>query len=307
MLTPSLIWLVAAAGLCSVVSTAPTGFVKRSISLQPKSEILDSRPESQHSKRQINLGVVGAIPSCAEDPSYAPTKSKWQAQDGIGILQDQGCYNQYRDNGECWTDTFAVTWQIENEAWEHTGQTIHCETTADCSLENIVTNQTCTANKVTQEDHIQAVIEYQLPKWFGEDFSSPKLSTKWETTKDKVMLATTCKGNTAAGNCKWDDQGCHAIWTAQRNRRVRGYRRRSCKTPRDGPGINIPNSAQRMDGFYTVGMLDFEVLVPESTIVGCAADCGAESYRGLPQLPAVPGGPIDEPAGGYPAPEEPAG
>lgn len=40
----------------------------------------------------------------------------------------------------------------------------------------------------------------------------------------------------------------------------------------------MPNSSQRSDGYYTVGMQDYNFQVPDNRIVGCAADCGDLTY-----------------------------
>ena len=43
-------------------------------------------------------------------------------------------------------------------------------------------------------------------------------------------------------------------------------------------GTNVPDSSQRSDGYYTVGMQDYNFQVPDNRIVGCAADCGDLAY-----------------------------
>ena len=43
----------------------------------------------------------------------------------------------------------------------------------------------------------------------------------------------------------------------------------------------MPDSAQRPDGYYTVGMQDFQFQVPDNRIIGCAADCGDSVYPDL--------------------------
>ena len=107
--------------------------------------------------------------------------------------------------------------------------------------------------------------------------------------------------------CTWNDQDCHAIWVAQRNIQVNGYIRRSCNSNRSGEsplsisrlslsyilpiiniecdaeyfsfiGTNVPNSAARSDGYYTVGMQDYSFQVPDNRIIGCAAGCGDTQY-----------------------------
>lgn len=48
-------------------------------------------------------------------------------------------------------------------------------------------------------------------------------------------------------------------------------------------------SQQREDGFWTVGILDFDVLLPDNQVIGCAAMCNDVSY---PE--AKPGSPLDK-------------
>lgn len=43
-------------------------------------------------------------------------------------------------------------------------------------------------------------------------------------------------------------------------------------------GTNVPNSARRSDGYYTVGMQDINFQVPDNCIIGCAAKCGDTQY-----------------------------
>lgn len=43
-------------------------------------------------------------------------------------------------------------------------------------------------------------------------------------------------------------------------------------------GTNVPNSARRSDGYYTVGMQDINFQVPDNRIIGCAAKCGDTQY-----------------------------
>lgn len=88
----------------------------------------------------------------------------------------------------------------------------------------------------------------------------------------------TCTTDADQSSCVWDDKNCHNIWKAKRNRRIHGYARRSCDTPRDGAKINMPNTERRGDGYYTVGMLDFCVVYPLSQIAGCAASCSDIDY-----------------------------
>lgn len=61
--------------------------------------------------------------------------------------------------------------------------------------------------------------------------------------------------------------------------------RRSCNKGREGTNL----SQQREDGFWTVGILDFDVLLPDNQVIGCAAMCNDVSY---PE--AKPGSPLDK-------------
>jgi len=40
----------------------------------------------------------------------------------------------------------------------------------------------------------------------------------------------------------------------------------------------MPSTPPRADGLYAVGMQDFNILVPDSTVIGCAATCGETTY-----------------------------
>lgn len=103
MLVPSLRWFLATTVLCSVVSTTPTRFIKKSIPLESESKILHYTHNSHHAKRQqqLQLGLEGYLPACAVDPSYAVGLS--QFKDGDGKLFHKGCENQYKENdpGHC--------------------------------------------------------------------------------------------------------------------------------------------------------------------------------------------------------------
>lgn len=37
-------------------------------------------------------------------------------------------------------------------------------------------------------------------------------------------------------------------------------------------------SHHRKDGKWTIGMLDFDILVPDTQMIGCAAKCGDKTY-----------------------------
>ncbi len=54
----------------------------------------------------------------------------------------------------------------------------------------------------------------------------------------------------------------------------------------------MPDSSKRSDGFYTVGMMDFEFDLPTpTTMIGCAAKCDDTRYpepKPKPQLDLIP-------------------
>lgn len=53
------------------------------------------------------------------------------------------------------------------------------------------------------------------------------------------------------------------------------------------------NSRRESDGYYTVGMRDFSLLIPDSYIVGCGAKCGDTSYPDPPPTGDVAAYPVE--------------
>ena len=120
------------------------------------------------------------------------------------------------------TETFVVSWYYENEPWRSTGKAdpyathprspgltnvlascsgerIDCAGTKDCTQTNIVSNDTCTENKITDENSLKAEFELKLPKWFGEAFDNPDLSFSWNVGTDSVTTEQICKKTTSSG------------------------------------------------------------------------------------------------------------
>lgn len=64
---------------------------------------------------------------------------------------------------------------------------------------NIVSNDTCTENKITDENSLKAEFELKLPKWFGEAFDNPDLSFSWNVGTDSVTTEQVCKKTTSSG------------------------------------------------------------------------------------------------------------
>ncbi|KAL8927718.1 MAG: hypothetical protein Q9208_002133 [Pyrenodesmia sp. 3 TL-2023] len=142
-----------------------------------------------------------------------------------------------------------------NKCWTDT-------TSSDCAQKTISLNQTCTKNKITKEGNTKSTFELKLPEWF-EGFS-PGFTFLESTVAENLATTQICTKTTSEG----------------------GYQRRTCTTGR--VGVNVPACSQlrALDGLYTVGMQDFNIEIPEATVLGCGAPCDAVAYPGPP--PAEP-------------------
>ncbi|KAB8300222.1 hypothetical protein EYC80_000439 [Monilinia laxa] len=254
----------------------PATLVRRSI---PEHSGLQKRGRNQNYFRS-------ALPGCGDDddPSYAIGRSAYQ--DGEGVFSGSGmCDNKkYIGGWHCWTDMYYVMVQIEYSDWTNTGGVIDCKSTSQCALQGISLNQSCTSNTASYDNAVQFSLETKLDeikqtKWgVGGGFS-------WTHNIGNSQTTLTCNSVADQGSCQWGDQGCHAVWKGKRNKRVFGYMRRSCDKGREGTNMN----QQRADGYWTVGMLDFDYLLPDNQVIGCAALCNDVSY---PE--AKPGGPWEK-------------
>jgi len=282
--------LALVASTCLLVAAAPAPEAPRA----PKTAI-DARsvedlvlyglPEGKDPKTFVKRSELGrradqnsfhdGIPGCGDDPSYAQGKSRYN--DGDGTLIDSGaCDNKiYTGGWHCWNDMYFVNVQTEYSDWINTGQTIDCATTSSCALQGINLNQSCTATAEIWDNAYNPSIEAKIDveskvKWgIGGGFSYTHNSGGSETK-------LTCKTVSDSGTCTWEDKKCHAIWKGKRNKRIYGYVRRSCDKNRSG--TNMPDTAKRPDGYYTVGMLDFDFSVPDNQVIGCGATCENKFY-----------------------------
>ncbi|PVH99561.1 hypothetical protein DM02DRAFT_729135 [Periconia macrospinosa] len=253
-------------------------------SISERSAELQRRGRNQNS-------LFGALPGCGDedDPSYASGPSKYKDGEGTEVKSGLCDNGKYIGGWHCWTDMFFTHVQIEYDEWTNTGGVIDCSTTSSCSLQGVSLNQSCTANAQSWDNAIQGGVEGKV------DFEK---STKWGLG-GKLMYQhnfggsqtfLTCNSVADQGSCSWDDKGCHAIWKGKRNRRVFGYVRRSCDKGRSGTNM----SEKRADGYYTVGMLDFDIVLPDNQAIGCAARCNDVKYPdprpgGPPQKVPFPG------------------
>ncbi|CAF9930737.1 hypothetical protein IMSHALPRED_008265 [Imshaugia aleurites] len=245
-------------------------------------------------KRIGNVGSFASyFPDCSEDPSYAVGASQYE--DGSGVYVTSSC-----DNGlttpavvrfHCWTDLFVVNYQAGYSNWQNSGQVIDCATTSSCSEFIINMNSSCTTDTTTWDNNFGTKIEAQIPLWFNKD-ASGTAGLSYDHSFGGANAVQMCTSQSDTGTCNWNDRDCHAVWSAQRNIQVNGYLRRSCNTPRSG--TNVPNSSQRSDGYYTVGMQDYNFQVPDNRIVGCGAYCGDLTYPdptpGSDPLTPIPSG-----------------
>jgi len=249
----------------------PTTFAKRS---------------TLHRRGQSQDHFHGSLPSCSDDddPSYAQGKSAYK--DGDGTLVQSGlCDNKiYTGGWHCWTDMYYVDVQVEYDDWTNTGGVIDCKTTSQCNLQGISLNQSCTSNAQSWDNAIQAGAEGKLDEVKKTGWGVGG-SFQYTHNFGGSQTFLTCNSVADQGSCQWNDQNCHAIWKGKRNKRVFGYMRRSCDKGRDGTNM----SEKRADGYYTVGMLDFDIVLPDNQAVGCAAMCNDVSYPN-----GKPGGPQEK-------------
>ncbi|KAG9233812.1 hypothetical protein BJ875DRAFT_33872 [Amylocarpus encephaloides] len=248
---------------------------------------------AQLTRRTDQSTFKGGAPGCDDDPSFATGTSKYS--DGAGIYSGSYC-----DNGlttpavnrfHCWTDLYFVEHQVEYSGWINTGLVIDCASTSSCAQQVINMNQSCTTNTQSWDNAIQVSIEGKIT--LIKDTLDGGGGVSYTHNFGGSQAFSTCSTQSDVSTCTWDDKACHAIWKAKRNRRIHGYLRRSCNTPRDG--TNMPNTEKRGDGYYTVGMLDFSLVVPNNQIVGCAAKCSDLEYPdpvpgGAGDLTPVPSG-----------------
>ncbi|KAA8572489.1 hypothetical protein EYC84_003109 [Monilinia fructicola] len=265
MVSPHLLALLAITTAITSISAAPAPAHQSSpkdllLSGLPKgidpAKLIPERPGLQKRGRDQNY-FRSALPGCSDDddPSYAIGNSAYQ--DGKGMLSDSGmCDNKkYTGGWHCWTDMHYGMVQIEYSDGTNTGGTI------DFSA--------------------------WRPSWMRSSKPSGVWGGgfSWTPNVDNSDTTLTCNSVADQGSCQWDDEGCHGVWKGKRNKRVSGYMRRSCDKGRDGTNMNH----QRPDGYWTVGMLDFDYLVPDNQLIGCAA-----LYNDVSYPEAKPGGPSEK-------------
>ncbi len=263
--------------LINMFTSSQLGWLAALVPALIRASPVDSDIVDMNKRQDGNLGQYAAyFPDCSIDPSYSTGKSQYT--DGSGSYVTSSC-----DNGKttpavvrfhCWTDLFVVNYQASYDHWQNSGQVIDCATTSTCAEMVVNLNQSCTTSTTTYDNQFGAQIQAQFPIWLKDSSVTPTLLYNHNFGGAKSEQICTSTSN--QGTCTWDDKGCHAIWVAQRNTLVNGYIRRSCNTPRSG--TNVPDSSKRADGYYTVGMQDFNFQAPNNRIIGCSAKCGDLKY-----------------------------
>jgi hypothetical protein len=111
------------------------------------------------------------------------------------------------------------------------------------------------------------------------------LSVDVTVTEGQIYQA--CNANTTTDTCNWTEAACHSIWGTWIVKPVYGYKRRTCTAPTSEAGVNMPNSPQRPDGYYTRGMMDFAIPLANGNYVNCDGTCDVGYTLGSP--PALEG------------------
>jgi len=128
---------------------------------------------------------------------------------------------------------------------------IECGTTSECEMGVDDGVQTCTNWSVA----VTVGFEAGIP-----DIATASGSVTTSFGGDKCDQATT------KSTCKWDDGGCHAVWSSQSVKTNHGYIRRRCDF-HDGKGD------------VTVWSKDWDVTEKATALhLGCKASCTDVSY-----------------------------
>jgi len=213
--------------------------------------------------RSIQSPPANKLPGCEVDPSYAVGTSQYKDGDGVYMSSscDNGLNTIFNKQYHCWTDYFLIGSKGHFDDWQQTGVNLDCAKTQSCNDAKSNLTSSCTTNTWNIEASIGGKI----------------LGAGVEVKTSFGSSTEVCAKITDTTTCTWTDQKCHSVWSATKSLTQYGYMRRSCNTPR--AGVNVPNSAKRGDGYYTVGIQDFTFDVPTPTVVvGCAALCSDAKY-----------------------------
>ncbi|KAI1137481.1 hypothetical protein F5Y05DRAFT_419415 [Hypoxylon sp. FL0543] len=262
----------------ATVAAAPT---KITLGKEEATEILNDLDGDELVKRVDLNGFTDKLPSCSDDPSWAKLTSSYQPDQGVKIprVGDHDACDGGKNADHCWTEYWLVEAEIVYDQWENSGAAIDCKTTARCGSDDVATNQSCTTiGSADSTGYMGNLLDYAFE--FTDPFTetakikfgqSHTITT--ETTKSNSM--TMCTSVVSDNTCFWDDQKCHQVWFAQRNRRLYGYAARVCEGK---TGAKVQRQEQNKDGHWVRGILDFNFQMPVNKLVGCAALCSDQHY-----------------------------
>ncbi|KAI0839544.1 hypothetical protein F5Y06DRAFT_303218 [Hypoxylon sp. FL0890] len=265
----------------AAVAAMPTNSGRVPLDEKEAREILNEFGENELMKRVDLNSFTDKLPSCSDDPSWAPLTTNYKVNQGVKIprVGNHDACDGGKKADHCWTEYWLVEAEIVYENWENSGAAIDCRTTARCGSQDVATNQSCTTigssdSKGYSGQMIDLAFELAIP---GTDTAKIKLGTahSYNTQHSQSNSMTMCTTSSSDNTCFWDDQKCHQVWFAQRNRRLYGYAARVCEGKTNS---KVQQQTQDKNGHWVRGLLDFNFQMPINKIIGCAALCSDQNY-----------------------------
>jgi len=184
--------------------------------------------------------------------TFGDYTGQWtQYEDGSGTYLRTEDEHRYASGVKCWTDFFYISSYFKNTDWKR-GGSIDCGNSQTCDLGIDQGVQTCNSWSIA----VSAGAEFTLIK----DVFSVSSSVTYTHGEQK------CETVSTKSTCRWDDQGCHAIWSSQKVRVSQGYIRRRC-------------DEQTGEENKTVWSKDWDLEdKAEELGLGCKASCADDSY-----------------------------
>ncbi|KAI1408065.1 hypothetical protein F5Y13DRAFT_194771 [Hypoxylon sp. FL1857] len=265
----------------AVAAAAPTNSTRAS--LEEITEIIKEHGAEDLIKRVDVNSYKDQLPGCdpESDPSYKPMNSVYKIDQGVKIprVGNNDACNGGKKSDHCWTEYWLVEAQIEYDNWVNSGAAIDCKTTARCGSQDSESSQSCTSIQTSKSSGydvkmLDLALQFALPVSLPEKISlGGSLSYHWDTSKSEST--TVCTTTSADNTCFWDDQKCHQVWFAQRNRRLYGYAARVCEGKTKS---KVQQQTQNKDGHWVRGIVDFSFKLPVNKIIGCSALCDDQKY-----------------------------
>ncbi|KAG9198542.1 hypothetical protein G6514_009844 [Epicoccum nigrum] len=169
--------------------------------------------------------------------------------DGSGTYVRSDDEHRYASGDKCWTDLYYVSSSQGSTDWARHGE-IQCAGTSECEAGIDTGIQTCNEWSISVSAGVEASI---LKDLFAVSVSTT-VTDGWSK----------CENVATSKRCKWQDGGCHAIWSSMSVKIDHGYIRRRCN---------------KGSGDETVWSKDWDVTEKSSMIdLGCLASCEATTY-----------------------------